>query len=371
MKVELDNIFGRHAARRLSAFAHGELSDAEAARVAEHLRSCATCRAEFDEIKFGIRLAETLPAREAPASLWGGIEASLARDSAPRARRATGARFRSLTTSRLAVVSCALVLLLVGGVAWLHFRPSPGGAWDVSAVAGAPTVGQSRVEKRGRLTVGEWLETDARSRAVLRVADIGEVEIDPGTRLRLVETGQTEHRIELEHGRVSARVAAPPRVFFVDTPSAVAADLGCAYTLEVDGAGRGLLQVTSGWVALEAKGRESKVPAGASCATQPGAPPGTPYFGDATPAFVVALSRFDFAQGGDEALSVVLEEARARDTLTLWHLLARTEASGAGCGRRPAASDDGKQRPSGGARNITGAGRVATGARGVRRRSLL
>jgi hypothetical protein len=36
---------------------------------------------------------------------------------------------------------------------------------------------------------------------------------------------------------------APPRLFFVDTPSAVAADLGCSYTLEVKDDGAGVLRV--------------------------------------------------------------------------------------------------------------------------------
>ena len=81
--------------------------------------------------------------------------------------------------------------------------------------------------------------------------------------MRLLETQPTEHRLELARGKMSARIWAPPRLFFVDTPSAVAADLGCAYTLEVDDQGASLLQVTSGWVALELKDRESMVPAGA------------------------------------------------------------------------------------------------------------
>jgi hypothetical protein len=194
----------------------------------------------------------------------------------------------------------------------------------VASLAGAPQVASARVGKGARLAVGEWLETDADSRAALSVANIGQIEVDPGTRLRLVSTKLTEHRIELAHGRLSARIWAPPRLFFVDTPSAVAADLGCAYTLEVDDVGRSLLRVTSGWVALEAKGRESMVPAGATCATRPGAAPGTPYFADATAPFVEALSRFDFDGGGADALSSLLKEARPRDTLTLWHLLSRT-----------------------------------------------
>jgi hypothetical protein len=120
-----------------------------------------------------------------------------------------------------------------------------------------------------------------------------------------------------------ATINAPPRLFFVDTPSAVAADLGCAYTLEVDDGGRGLLHVTSGWVAFETHERESIVPAGASCVTEPGAGPGTPFFADASKIFLDALAKFDFASGGSVSLRDILSEARGRDTLTLWHLLAR------------------------------------------------
>jgi hypothetical protein len=151
------------------------------------------------------------------------------------------------------------------------------------------------------------------------------VEVDPGTRIRLVETRSTEHRLELARGRMHATIYAPPRLFFVDTPSAVAADLGCAYTLEVDDTGRSILHVTAGWVAFETKDRESMVPAGAACLTQPGVGPGTPFFEDASKLFLDSLARFDFAKGGREALDAVITEARPRDTLTLWHLLARVE----------------------------------------------
>jgi hypothetical protein len=329
-------MFGRHVTKELSAHAHGELPDAEAARVAAHLIACARCRGSFDEIKFGIRLAESLPPRQAPAALWDAVEAALSSnttrvenatrtsESITRTSDAGSVGVRSMLSWRRALVACSLVSLVACAAALWLYRGATRTAWEVASLAGTPTVGRERVAKTGRLVVGEWLETDANSRAQLSVANIGQVEVDPGTRLRLVETKLTEHRIELAHGRMSARIWAPPRLFFVDTPSAVAADLGCAYTLEVDDGGRSLLRVTSGWVALEAQGRESLVPAGASCATQPGAAPGTPFFEDANRAFIEALSRFDFSGGGADALAVVLKEARARDTLTLWHLLART-----------------------------------------------
>jgi hypothetical protein len=196
-------------------------------------------------------------------------------------------------------------------------------AWEVARIEGTPTIDSDRIDSTGRLAIGEWLETDEASRAKIKVANIGQVEIDPGSRVRLVETHVTEHRLELERGKLHALIWAPPRLFFVDTPSAIAADLGCAYTLEVDDRGRGLLHVTSGWVALETPNRESVVPAGGACMTQPGTGPGTPFFEDASETFVKALAEFDFEKDAINSLNIVLAESRARDTLTLWHLLSR------------------------------------------------
>jgi hypothetical protein len=199
--------------------------------------------------------------------------------------------------------------------------------WEVARVAGAPTVGANRIEGNGRIGVGEWLETDGASRAKISVADIGQVDIGPNSRVRLVGTRSTEHRLALERGRLHAMISAPPRLFVVETPSATAIDLGCSYTLEVDDRGRSILHVTSGWVALERKGRESIVPAGAMCVTEPGKGVGTPYFDDASERFRSALTSLDFQNGGAKALGVVLSEAREYDTLTLWHLLYRVRGA--------------------------------------------
>jgi hypothetical protein len=228
-----------------------------------------------------------------------------------------------------------VLLVVVGlGVWWLWGRGFKNdfqkASWQVQSLDGAPLIGKKKMGAQGQLGVGEWLETDGNSRAQIAVSSIGRVNIDENTRVRLVETEPTEHRLELARGKLSAMIWAPPRLFFVDTPSAVAADLGCAYTLEVDDHGAGVLRVTAGWVALELKDRESMVPTGAACETRPGIGPGTPYFEDAPASFRSALEIVDFendAAAKAGALDVMLSEARTRDTLTLWHLLARVEGN--------------------------------------------
>ncbi len=320
-----------HVTEELSAYCNGELTPAESRQIAEHLIGCNQCRAGLEQIKLGVKLAGHIPSFAAPDSLWAAVESQLEAEpplTGTSSTRPSRSSFR-LWLPRFAAVAAGLVLATGITVWWLYTSESRP-FWEVARLNGAPTIGSSRMNEKGRLSIGQWLETDGASRAQIDVGSIGYVEIDPNTRVRLLETKPTEHRLELARGRMSAKIWAPPRLFFVDTPSGVAADLGCAYTLEVDDQGASLLRVTSGWVALQLRDIESIVPAGAACATRPGVGPGTPYFEDASENFKSALSKLDFDAGlTDESrasvLNLVMAESRPRDTLTLWHLLYRVK----------------------------------------------
>jgi len=330
-------MFRTHVNNQFSAYCHEELSAGETRKVAEHLIGCTRCRKEFEEVKLGIRLAEQLPLVSAPDSLWQEVETLLDQDGHPVNERRSWSGISFLIQPRFAIPAFA-VLMGVAFIIALSLRDRSegtrltGASWDVSRLDGAPQIGSISVNDKGKLGIGQWLETDANSRAQIEVGNIGQVEIDPGTRVRLVETKPTEHRLELARGRLSARISAPPRLFFVDTPSAVAEDLGCAYTLEVNDQGDSLLRVTLGWVSLHLRDRESVVPAGAACATRPGLGPGTPYFEDSSEMFRKALTKLDFEPNDPSwsrtpTLDLVLNEARPRDTFTLWHLLSRVNGS--------------------------------------------
>ena len=204
--------------------------------------------------------------------------------------------------------------------------------WDVSRVEGTPRIGTTAIsvnESAGRLGVGQVLETDQQSRARLQAEQIGQIEVEPGTRLRLLSMGTGLKRIALDRGTIDAFIWAPPGEFVVNTPSAVTVDLGCAYTLQVDDSGTGIVRTSLGWVGFKLNGHESFIPAGAACETRPKTGPGTPYFEDAALKFRTALARFDFedntSQQRADDLAIVLAESRKRDALSLWHLLARVE----------------------------------------------
>ena len=321
-------MLSRHVTKDISAYCHDELSAVDARQFNEHIMACAKCRAQFDEIKLGIQLAEQLPTYTAPANLWSDLELRFAADPSI---QVTQSRYHFGWRSRVAVAAAFLIAVALVGLWLMRSNVVPTeqvSSWEVQRVEGTPRINSTGIEKNGQLAIGQWLETDSQSKAQIEVGSIGVVEVDPNTRVRLLQTLPTEHRLELARGKMSARIWAPPRLFFVDTPSAVAADLGCAYTLEVDDSGATLLRVTSGWVALELKDRESMVPAGAACRTRPGIGPGTPYFENASPEFRDSLAHLDFDSEPAKrksSLKLLLSHTRERDTLTLWHLLGRVD----------------------------------------------
>jgi FecR protein len=226
------------------------------------------------------------------------------------------------------LATTALALLVgVHFISRARLLPAAKPGWAVASMAGSPRIESKIIVAQGKLRVGETLETDGQSRASVSVPDVGQVDIGPNTRLRLVQAQAGHNQMSLQRGTIAAIIWAAPGQFAVDTPAAVAVDLGCRYTLHVDDTGAGLLRTISGWVGFKLGDRESFIPAGAACATRPKIGPGTPYFEDASPTFREALARFDFQSGSAEEhrteLALILANARRRDAVTLWHLLTR------------------------------------------------
>ena len=298
-------MFTRHVDRSLTRYCDGELSAGERQRVDTHLATCRRCRAALEEIQFSAHLVRQLTVVTAPASVWRNIDAALTEPD-----RRPSARFTLQWAS-----ACALVVAIVVGAYWWT-RDTPARPWEVA---------QTKDGTPRRMANGEWVETEDGSQARIIVGTLGTVDVAPGTRVRLGEVRGSAYRMALARGTISAEIVAPPRLFIVDTPASTVIDLGCAYTVTVGDDGAGQLRMTSGWAALEFKGRESLVPAGAICRTRPGTGPGTPYFEDATPTLRQAVDDFDRGARGAQALDVIIRESRIRDTLTLWHLLSRVD----------------------------------------------
>lgn len=246
---------------------------------------------------------------EPPRDLWPDVAARIA---------AGGGSRRSWRRWYWVPLAAAAVFVLV-----MIGRTIKSTAWDVTALAGRPLIGTKRLAASGRLRVGDWLQTDDTSRALVAVGRIGEVEVQPDSRMQLVVARADEHRLALARGTIAAKVDAVPRLFFVETPAGTAIDLGCAYTLATDSLGKGVLHVTGGEVEFQTGLRSARVPLGALTQIRPGTGPGIPYVEDAPAPLVRALIAFDFEKGRARAMRNILALARPQDALSVWHLLQR------------------------------------------------
>jgi ferric-dicitrate binding protein FerR (iron transport regulator) len=231
---------------------------------------------------------------------------------------------RQVSSSWRWLAACAAVIIFVSlsvsAALVLRLRWEPERAWDVLASAGSVTIDGRPIDSRSLLPPGATLVTGNDSRATVRVARIGEITVAESSTVRLQYTGSRRHRISLEHGSLSARIWAPPLAFGVQTPAGLASDLGCEFNLRFSD-GSGTIDVISGWVDFDGLTRSSLIPAGATAELRQDNP-GTPYYRDASHAFISALRDYD-ERADHESLGQVLALARPRDAMTLLHILER------------------------------------------------
>ena len=291
---------------------------ANRARVEAHLATCDRCRRDFEQIRLSRAALDQLPLTSAPNGLWTAIEA--AADSArPSSRPAASLRL----TYQYAAAALFLIILTSGY--WISSRPT-GPTWEVVALNGIPVAGDRPILGKDSVHTGESVQTDSASRARILVASIGSVVIEPDT-----VPSASSRPAPPSTGSPCAAAASPP-----SSPRLLASLSSTRLP-----APQSISGASTAWSAtamaparsasfpvglhLNGKAANRVVPGGASCRMYPGRGPGTPSFDDASPAFLTAVDAFDRTQPG--ALDRLINQARIRDTLTLWHMLSRVNVA--------------------------------------------
>ncbi len=228
---------------KISLLVDDKLSPIEIVETRNHLGACGECRQAERSFLALRQQIKSIQFKINPAADRKVLNEILQTGKSQRAKPAW-----SSTPFRLAAASA--MLLIVGFATIFLYNRFPQKSWEITSISGVPKIGAEKVVGGGRLKIGDWLETDNSSQVKISVADIGSVEVEPGTRIRLVETRPDEHRLELTRGTINASINAPPRLFYVNTPSATVIDYGCAYSLTVEDDGITTLHVTEGWVSL-------------------------------------------------------------------------------------------------------------------------
>lgn len=336
----------------LNEYLDGTISSERLSRLMQAVENDPAYRKEFDAYAETMGMVRDLPgAVTPPAGMWDNIERRLSEKGSYFTKVSgnfytfnspglTDESYKEINKQRshqlptryifTGLVAAGLIIALMFGIkSFLSTNDQSGTQqfasldtyWLVSNVKGAPKVDDKFFAGIDSVTVGDWLITDDTSQALLKVANIGTIVVDPGSKVRIIKSAVGEHRIILEYGTISANIDAAPRTFFVETNSVTAVDLGCSYSLTMDKKGDGILYVKEGMVELESKQRNTLVSAGKYCLTKSGMGPGTPYRDDSSLEFKRALLNYDFKNGGAAALNNILKNAKKTDAVTLLNLM--------------------------------------------------
>lgn len=320
-------MYGDHVLNDLPVYVNGGLTREVSREIEDHLIVCAICRLEFEQLKLESAYTSKLPSFPGGRRLTSKRRLQAVDSEHARKEREEDIRdlLRPLENRRVTV---AIILGVIFSAAALYFLNRPDGAPSISvrSTQGAPLVGLTRIRGLADMNAGEWLETDTRSQASIDVGHRLQLEIGPATRVSLLDLRDGMCRLALQRGTLRSNAMGPPRHVSIDTPSGVLIDLGSEYTVSIDDAGAGVLQVASGWMELDVGGRSVLIPQNASCKMNPSVGPGTPYFDDESQAFKTALSAVDFGSmsaPGTDKLERLLSLANKHDALTLWNLFPR------------------------------------------------
>ena len=320
----------------LDDYIGGKLINEMRKEISFHLNNCSSCRKKARELRLTHKSSGTIrkeihhgegfwetaseandydPHFNLPTILYNPLK------SREDPRYKVKVRHRVLRSKWIAIgapLSAILVAVLISVL--YYYRSSPS-FWEVESLKGSPTAGNEKISGTGSLPTGEWLKTDSHSSARLEAGLAGEVDVNPGSALKLLDTMEPDYKIYLQSGKITANTPGSPKMLSVVTPSASSLDLGGNYSIEVNKNGSTLFSVTSGSIIIQSGGEDEIVPAGAVCNTVKDKEPGTPYRLSAGEEFKEALSKLDFGNATEEVLTTLLDNAGRQDALSLWYLL--------------------------------------------------
>ncbi|NND70446.1 MAG: hypothetical protein HKN43_02600 [Rhodothermales bacterium] len=303
----------RHIDDLLNDYFDDELSSETRRSFDDHIATCERCSSLIQQMDELTALVGRLPESISPsADLWSKIESRITPDNQ--------SNHSPRILSFKPVIGLAIAAALaVSFVIYILISPTQQ-SWEVMPVAGEPTIDNVTLSGQSSLAKGQTITTNETSRAAVSVGNIGTVDILPETTIQVVSATTSDHRFRMSAGTIHASITAPPRLFFVETPAALAIDLGCEYTLRVDSLGWSHLDVSLGYVELEHPGRSSIVPEGYRAIAVPGVGPTVAVDTDASDRYMSFVVEYTLFKNMN-ALDSLLTASTSVDAVTLWLIL--------------------------------------------------
>jgi len=174
------------------------------------------------------------------------------------------------------------------------------------------------------VNVGDWIQTDGETSVILKIANVGDINIEPNSKVRFIQSDDSQSRIEVAYGTVNTSTSQADK-FVLQTSNMKVQDKGSSYSFKVDDKGNGVIYVNNGIANIESGNRVSVVPEGKFCMYKPEFGVGIPFRKDAKPEFQNAIFQYDFNNGGQNAIYSAIASAMPEDYYSLLNLIPRVD----------------------------------------------
>lgn len=319
----------------------------EKKKIDEHISGCKDCSEYLNKTRELVKEINTVPTEavylpyQRKSEIWNKLEPGIdinrfkngnkviKEETSPEAVK-TGNYFSKLKYIVSGIAAVLLISFIVYGVKNMKTsndrlsQQNPLGIanfWKVSNLQGESKIGTKAMSNTDSIQEGQFILTDFNSRAELLISNIGKVIIEPNSKVVFIKGADGNNRIQLEYGTINSDMISNGKTFFVEMPSAVASDNGGSYTITIDSVGDGIVFVKSGKVDVDSPNRDAIIPAGNIVFTKKDFGVGTPFNESASQKFKSALFNYDFGKCNDACVSVLINNAKMSDAVTLANLI--------------------------------------------------
>jgi len=178
--------------------------------------------------------------------------------------------------------------------------------------------------KSDKVNVGDWIQTDSVSSVILKIANVGDVSIEPNTKVRFIQSDDNVSRIEVLYGTVNTSTSQADK-FVLQSSNMKVQDKGGSYSFKVDDKGNGVIYVNNGVANVESGNKSAVVTDGKFCLYKPEYGIGIPFRKDSKPEFQNALFQYDFNNGGTPSVYYAIANAMPEDYSSLLNLIPRVD----------------------------------------------
>ncbi len=221
-----------------------------------------------------------------------------------------GGKFIILSTILTAVLFAAII-------GFLFYNQESVAFLSIDKLYGDIFIDSKKIDNYGMLKPGDWLNSAENSKSRIKLGVLGEIEIEPSTKIKLLQVNASGNYFYLQSGGIKASIWGAPKHLLIDSPTGEIIDFGSTFNYKVNSDKNSILKVESGWAAIHFNSQFVIVPAGNECETNNEI--GIPFSINRSKEFKQKLK--DFENHEVVSMSELIKYAGKVDLISLWYLL--------------------------------------------------